>query len=86
MLFTEKKVAKIRHFIPTVISGEQAAKLEMEVIAEEIKDTLFHMPSNKAPGPNEYSAKIFKASWPIVGKEVVNAVKGFLFLISSLKK
>jgi hypothetical protein len=56
MLFTEKKVAKIRHLIPTVISGEQAAKLEMNVTAEEIKDTLFHMPSDKAPGLNEYSA------------------------------
>jgi hypothetical protein len=77
MLFTEEKAARIRNLIPTVISGDKAAKLEMEVTAEEIKATLFYMPSNKAPGPDGYTAEFFKASWPIVGEEVVAAIKGF---------
>jgi hypothetical protein len=77
MLFTEEKAARIRNLIPTVISSDKAAKLEMEVTAEEIKATFFHMPSNKAPGPDGYTAEFFKASWPIVGEEVMDAIKGF---------
>jgi hypothetical protein len=59
MLFTEEKAARIRYLIPTIISGENATKLEMEVTAEEIKDTLFHMPSNKALSPDGYTAEFF---------------------------
>jgi hypothetical protein len=79
MLFTKEKAARIRNLIPTVISGDKAAKLEMEVTAEEIKATFFHMPSNKAPGPDGYTAEFFKASWPIVREEVVAAIKGFFY-------
>ena len=80
MLFTEEKVARIRYLIPIIISGGNVARLEMEVTAEEIKDILFHMPSNKAPGPDGYTVEFFKASWSIVGKEVVGAIKGFFYI------
>jgi hypothetical protein len=87
MLFTEEKTARIRYLIPTVISDDKVAKLEMEVTAEEIKPTLFHMPSNKAPSLDGYTAEFFKAFWPIVGEEVATAIKGFfLLLVSFLKK
>ncbi|XP_059441719.1 uncharacterized protein LOC132174022 [Corylus avellana] len=52
------------------------AILEKEVIAEEIRDTLFHMKANKAPGPYGFSADFFKSTWSIVGQEVVAAIKG----------
>ena len=51
--------------------------LEREVTTEEIRDILFHMPMNKAPGPNGYSVKFFKESWFVVGEGVVAAIKGF---------
>ncbi|XP_059430260.1 uncharacterized protein LOC132163900 [Corylus avellana] len=56
---------------------DKAAILEKEVTAEEIRETLFHMPANKAPGPDGLSAEFFKASWSIVGEGVVAAIKGF---------
>jgi pimeloyl-CoA synthetase len=53
MQFTKLKVARIRHLIPTVISSDKVANLE-EITTEEIRDTLFHMLANKAPGPDGY--------------------------------
>ena len=86
MQFTKVKATRIRHLIPTVISCDKAANLEKEVIAEEIRDTLFHMLANKAPSPYGYSAEFFKASWPIVGEEVVAAIKGFFTFGELLKE
>jgi hypothetical protein len=51
--------------------------LEKEVTAEEIRDTMFSMKANKAPGPDGYTADFFKASWSIVGEDVITAIKNF---------
>jgi hypothetical protein len=75
--FTEEKAVRIRHLIPTTISADKAAILENEVTAEEIRDILFHMPANKSPGPDGFSAEFFKASWSIVGEDMIAAIKGF---------
>ena len=48
--------------------------LEREVTTEEIRDTLFHMPSNKAPSLDGYSREFLKESWPVVGEGVVAAI------------
>jgi hypothetical protein len=51
--------------------------LGKEVTAEEIKRTIFSMKSNKAPGPDGYTADFFKAAWPVVGGDVVAAISSF---------
>jgi hypothetical protein len=56
------KADRIRSLIPIAIPSNKLAMLEREVITEEIRDTLFHMPLNKAPGPNGYSVEFFKDS------------------------
>jgi hypothetical protein len=78
--FTEEKAVRIRHLIPIAISANKAAILENEVIAEEIRGTLFHMPVNMAPGPDGYPVEFFKAFWSIVGEGVVVDIKGFFCL------
>ena len=45
---------------------------------EEIKDTVFSMDSDSAPGPDGFSAKFYIACWDVLGKDVVSAVKAFL--------
>ncbi|GJV74424.1 RNA-directed DNA polymerase, eukaryota, reverse transcriptase zinc-binding domain protein [Tanacetum coccineum] len=51
--------------------------LIFEVTEKEIKDYLYGIDDNKAPGPDGFTAKFFKKSWDIVGIDVCLAVKEF---------
>ena len=75
--FTSEKADRIRSLIPTAIPSSKLAMLEREVTTEEIRDTLFHMPLNKAPGPDGFPTEFFKESWSVVGEGVEVAIKGF---------
>ncbi|KAL7197291.1 hypothetical protein ACSBR2_019886 [Camellia fascicularis] len=44
---------------------------------KEIKDVVWSLKANKAPGPDGFTACFFKASWDIVGKEVTQAIRSF---------
>ncbi|CAL9233341.1 unnamed protein product, partial [Arabidopsis halleri] len=43
----------------------------------EIKDTLFKMPRNKAPGPDGFPVEFYLEAWEVVGQDTVSAVKEF---------
>ncbi|KAL2239614.1 UNVERIFIED_CONTAM: hypothetical protein Sindi_0602600 [Sesamum indicum] len=43
----------------------------------EVKQAVFDIDEDKAPGPDGYSSGFFKAAWPIVGGEVTRAVLDF---------
>ncbi|CAH9111762.1 unnamed protein product, partial [Cuscuta europaea] len=43
----------------------------------EIKEALFDIGDNKAPGPDGYTSAFFKHNWHLVGHEFILAVKGF---------
>ncbi|GJX68841.1 sodium/hydrogen exchanger 6 [Tanacetum coccineum] len=48
-----------------------------EVSDSEIKDALFSIGDDKAPGPDGFTVVFFKKSWDIVGGEIINAVRDF---------
>ena len=52
----------------------------------EIKDALFHIGNNKAPGPDGFSSKFFKASWDVIGKDLLIAVHNFFYRGHLLKE
>lgn len=54
-----------------------AAELVRHVQSEEIKQVLFSMPTNKAPGPDGFPVEFYKAAWPVVGKDFIVAVQSF---------
>nr|GEU99310.1 hypothetical protein [Tanacetum cinerariifolium] len=47
------------------------------VSLKEIKDVLFNMNDDKAPGPDGFSAKFFKGAWSIVGAKFSQAILDF---------
>lgn len=59
------------------LTGEQETYLTSPVEATEVKEAIFSMGDEKAPGPDGFSAYFFKVCWSIIGSEVVNAVTDF---------
>lgn len=53
------------------------AEMVQIVTEEEIKAVIFAMGDDKASGPDGFSAKFFKAAWPLIGDDVCRAVKEF---------
>ncbi|GJV60156.1 hypothetical protein Tco_1466256 [Tanacetum coccineum] len=51
--------------------------LEQAGITEKVKDDLFSMGNDKAPGPDGYTTAFFKEAWGIVADDVTNAVMEF---------
>lgn len=39
--------------------------------AEEIKEVIFSMPSDKAPYPDGYPMEFYRAAWSIVGHDLI---------------
>lgn len=64
-------------FYPRAISEEARAVMSMPIMDKEIKDALFSIPDDKAPGPDGYTSLFFKSAWSIVGKDFTAAVHHF---------
>lgn len=62
------------------------AEILVRPISEaEIKNVLFAMPSNKAPGPDGYPAEFYRSAWPIISSDFTIAVQSF-FMYGFLPK
>lgn len=58
-------------------SEEMRSSMVREVSAEEIRKVIFGMARNKSPGPDGYTYEFFKAAWPVVGGDLVMAIRSF---------
>lgn len=54
---------------------DDCSALEADVTAEEIRDVIFAMPSNKSPGPDGFPSEFFKTTWSVLGPDFVVAVQ-----------
>lgn len=65
------------------ISPAQSAQLSPIPSPADITKTMFRLNQNKSPGPDGFTSGFYKASWGILGTEVINAIIAF-FNSSSL--
>ncbi|CAH1447585.1 unnamed protein product [Lactuca virosa] len=68
------------------LNQDQAFDMVKEVTCEEIKAAVFDIDDDKAPGPDGYTSKFFKAAWVIVGDDFCKAVKEFFCKEKILKE
>ncbi|XP_021996309.1 uncharacterized protein LOC110893511 [Helianthus annuus] len=59
------------------LSPEVASNMVRQITPEEIKNAMFSIGENKAPGPDGYTSAFFKHAWDIVGTEVTKAILEF---------
>ncbi|KAL2235311.1 UNVERIFIED_CONTAM: hypothetical protein Sindi_1263300 [Sesamum indicum] len=67
------------------ITDEEASHLLLPFSSDDVKQAVFDIAEDKAPGPDGYSSGFFKAAWPVVGKEVTRSILDF-FLTGKLLK
>ncbi|GJT26681.1 RNA-directed DNA polymerase, eukaryota, reverse transcriptase zinc-binding domain protein [Tanacetum coccineum] len=61
----------------TRLNNEEANNMVKEVSNKEVKEALFDIDDEKAPDPDGFTAKFFKAVWEIVGNDLCKAVQEF---------
>ena len=70
-------IQELRKIISKSLTPIQARALEAIPTDLDIKEALFGLHSNKAPGPDGYNAHFFKVTWNITGPSVIAAIKEF---------
>ncbi|XP_011101873.1 uncharacterized protein LOC105179912 [Sesamum indicum] len=68
------------------ITDEEASHLLLPFSPDDVKQAVFDIAEDKAPGPDGYSSGYFKAAWPVVGEEVTRAVLDFFTTEKLLKQ
>ncbi|KAL2251976.1 UNVERIFIED_CONTAM: hypothetical protein Sindi_2319900 [Sesamum indicum] len=67
----------LRPWARHILTEEEADHLIANFTADDVKNAVFDIGEDKAPGPDGFSSGFFKAAWPIVGQEVTRAVLDF---------
>ncbi|KAK4384464.1 putative ribonuclease H protein [Sesamum angolense] len=67
----------LRPWARHVVTPAECTMLVQRPTREEVKDAFFDIAEDKAPGPDGYSSGFYKAAWPVIGDEVVNAILEF---------
>nr|GFD08641.1 RNA-directed DNA polymerase, eukaryota, reverse transcriptase zinc-binding domain protein [Tanacetum cinerariifolium] len=62
------------------LTPDEAEFMVRDVSNEEIKQAIFLIDDNKAPGPDGFSAYFYKKAWDIIGNDICSAVQEFFLL------
>ncbi|KAL2247989.1 UNVERIFIED_CONTAM: hypothetical protein Sindi_2651200 [Sesamum indicum] len=69
-----------------VLTTEEAGQLILAFSPEDVKQAVFDIAEDKAPGPDGFSSGFFKAAWSVVGHEITTAVLDFFSTGKLLKQ
>lgn len=60
-----------------ILSDAQRGLLDLSFSKEEIKEVMWSIPNDKALGLDGFNSEFYKASWNVVGDDVVTTIKHF---------
>nr|GEU50184.1 hypothetical protein [Tanacetum cinerariifolium] len=63
-------------FVTKLTQGEVESMIK-EVTDKEIREAIFDIDNDKAPGPDGFTSNFFKKAWKTVGEDVCRAIKEF---------
>lgn len=69
--------ARVEQLITKKLTPDQSFAMIQDVTDIEIRDTFLSLNPHKAPGPDGYNASFFQKAWPIIGHDVIAAIKNF---------
>ncbi|KAL2243047.1 UNVERIFIED_CONTAM: hypothetical protein Sindi_0422700 [Sesamum indicum] len=84
-----RQVIDIRYLRPWarhILNEEEGLQLLTPVIAVDVKQAMFDIAEDKAPGLDGFSSSFYNATWPIVGLEVTKAILEFFTTEKLLKQ
>ncbi|KAL0423233.1 UNVERIFIED_CONTAM: Retrovirus-related Pol polyprotein from type-2 retrotransposable element R2DM [Sesamum radiatum] len=67
----------LRPWARHILTEGEACALIRPVTMDDVKNAMFDIEEDKAPGPDGFSSGFYKAVWPIVGEEVSKAILDF---------
>ncbi|KAL2247960.1 UNVERIFIED_CONTAM: hypothetical protein Sindi_2648300 [Sesamum indicum] len=76
----------LRPWARHLLSEDDVNSLVLPFTHMDVKQAIFDIAEDKAPGPDGYSSGFFKAAWPIIGQEVSSAVLDFFHTGRILKQ
>ncbi|VFQ69832.1 unnamed protein product [Cuscuta campestris] len=74
--------APVLDYLETVITQEDNAKLSKIPTAEEIREAVWSINPNSAPGPDGFNGSFFRAAWHIIQNDVISATQEFFIGIN----
>jgi hypothetical protein len=60
-----------------VLNEDEASSLEAPFLEREVKDVVFGMDGNKAPGPDGFSLDFFQACWEVLKEDIMAVFSDF---------
>ncbi|KAL2253051.1 UNVERIFIED_CONTAM: hypothetical protein Sindi_0099800 [Sesamum indicum] len=75
----------LRPWARHILTDEETGLLILPFSPDDVKQAVFDIAEDKAPGPDGFSSGFFKAAWPVVGDEVTRAVLDFFATGNLLK-
>ncbi|KAL2251946.1 UNVERIFIED_CONTAM: hypothetical protein Sindi_2316900 [Sesamum indicum] len=76
----------LRPWARHILTDEETGLLLLPFSPDDVKQAVFDIAEDKAPGPDGFSSGFFKAAWPVVGDEVTRAVLDFFATGKLLKQ
>ncbi|KAL2251989.1 UNVERIFIED_CONTAM: hypothetical protein Sindi_2321200 [Sesamum indicum] len=76
----------LRPWARHILNEDDVNSLVLPFTHTDVKQAIFDIAEDKAPGPDGYSSGFFKAAWPIIGQEVSSAVLDFFHTGQILKQ